>query len=133
MSENIKVPDDMLMAALDAAGQTVKGCPWQEIATKAVEAAIRWLSENPIVPTEEQAQKVWDYSPRGAFFRQNFLTEWQRQMFNAPDPEVPEIPPEVRQQAIAYWESLHPNSAFVPIREIGGLLGIAYQCGKESK
>ena len=58
-----------------------------------LEAALLWLSENPIVPTNEQTQGVCDsifvgsenlLDPRDA------MVEWQRRMFLAPEPEVPE-------------------------------------------
>ncbi len=54
-----------------------------------LEAALRWLSENPIVPTDAQTKKI-----REAFFAQNdvnelikfTLIEWQKHMFIAPEP-----------------------------------------------
>ena len=59
----------------------------------------RAISENPVVPTDEQLQvfrKQWDsenwnrsQENRGDFFRWCLL-EWQRRMFLAPEPEVPE-------------------------------------------
>jgi hypothetical protein len=41
MSDKYVVPEAGLKAAIDAAGQTVKGCPWQEIVSTALEAFIR--------------------------------------------------------------------------------------------
>ena len=85
------VPEGMLKAALDSARQTVQGCPWQELATKAVEAALLWQSENPTVPTEEQMDALFS---RHSWLDKDSVRfgarEWQRQMFLAPEPEVPE-------------------------------------------
>ena len=48
----------------------------------ALEAALRWLSENPIVPTLEQAGYMYD-GAKGAHDTvvQYCMTEWQRCMF----------------------------------------------------
>ena len=54
----------------------------------ALEAALRWLSENPIVPTEEQAQYMYD-GKKGlghAGTIRYCMIEWQRRMFLAPEP-----------------------------------------------
>jgi hypothetical protein len=61
----------------------------------AIEAALRWMSQNPIVPTETQMLNMrqetgddsmtHDYNERAVFL----ATEWQRRMFLAPEPEVP--------------------------------------------
>jgi hypothetical protein len=52
----------------------------------ALEAALRWLSENPIMPTREQASYMYD-GHRGAHDEtvQFCMTEWQRRMFLAPE------------------------------------------------
>ena len=55
----------------------------------ALEAALLWLSENPIVPTEEQAQYMYD-GKNGlghAGTIRYCMIEWQRRMFLAPEPE----------------------------------------------
>lgn len=86
------VPEEGLKAALDSAGQTVSGCPWQELATKAVEAFIRWQSENPMVPSDEDLeflQRDAEGSVDLGFARRKwYITEWQRRMYLAPEPEV---------------------------------------------
>jgi hypothetical protein len=51
-----------------------------------------WLSKNPILPTEEQAQYMYD-GKNGLGHSatiQYCMTEWQRLMFLAPEPKVPE-------------------------------------------
>jgi len=94
MSE-IKVPDGMLKAAM-ASRMSIKGqiAPWSEgMCLQVLEAALRWLSENPIVPTYNQLNSFASErtSPDAI---QWFCAEWQRRMFLAPD--HPEIPEEVK-------------------------------------
>jgi len=61
-----------------------------------LEAALRWLSENPVVPTPEQTKKLLATVQFGAgreidpHLIENLLLAWQRRMFLAPEPEVPE-------------------------------------------
>lgn len=58
------------------------------------EAALRWISENPIVPTKEQVEAIWNSLPdaRGAYPYWDktcrVFGEWQRRMFLDPEPEV---------------------------------------------
>lgn len=81
MSE-IKVPEAMLDAACN--NGYAKGWERREIAG-ILEAALRWWSENPIVPTKEQA----NFIPKdvGAFTTfQGWVIEFQRRMFLAPEP-----------------------------------------------
>jgi hypothetical protein len=60
-----------------------------------LEAALRWLSENPIVPTEERAQEMWSAKQQyeGHFASWEFVRwgacEWQRRMFLALDEDEP--------------------------------------------
>ena len=99
MSDKYVVPEEGMKAAIDAAGQTVKGCPWQEIVSTALEAFIRWQSENPPAPTDEQIREAAKKAdPRGdwkvatSFLTdyRNFLMLWERIMYLAPEPTVPE-------------------------------------------
>ena len=99
MSDKYVVPEEGMKAAIDAAGQTVKGCPWQEIVSTALEAFIRWQSETPPVPTDEQIREAAKKAdPRGdwkvatSFLTdyRNFLMLWERIMYLAPEPTVPE-------------------------------------------
>ena len=95
MSDKIVVPENIKQAALDAAGQTLLGTPWQEIALASVEAAMRCLSENPIVPTEEQKFELLSWARKTQTGDQwvtaandpgGIAVEWQRHMFLAPEP-----------------------------------------------
>ena len=88
MSEKkIVVPEGMLEAGRSAYSAYVTA---GEGARRILEAALRWLSENPIVPTEEQISSMIGNAP---FHRLSVLdgaVEWQRRMFVASEPEVPE-------------------------------------------
>jgi len=78
------VPKGMMEAA-SAAFRPIGGG-----AKEAVEAALRWLSENPIVPTDEQIHEMYpSASEAGISFTlvARFIAEWQRRMFIAPEPE----------------------------------------------
>ena len=95
MSEKkIVVPDGMLSAVahalFDKHGTVGQFHPY--IPT-AIETALRWLSENPIVPTRIDVEEF--LSPEmmcmGHFdFAIESAVRWQRRMLIAPEPEVPE-------------------------------------------
>lgn len=61
-----------------------------------LEAALRWLAENPIVPTVQQQDAMvkrkdsYAQAERNAYF---YSVEWQRRMFLSPEPD--EIPKEL--------------------------------------
>lgn len=94
LERKIVVPLGMLEAASGALAEArAKGL---ELTTVALEAALKWLGENPICPTQEQKDHLlkhfspigverWD---KGMWF--NFIAdcavEWQRMMFLAPNP-----------------------------------------------
>ncbi len=105
MSNKIVVPEGMLKA-VDAAWINAHGGPHPQASPKVakdiedgirfdLEAALRWLSENPIVPTMQELVSMQE-----AYCRQQMsgehnsmvfvAVEWQRRMFLAPEPEVPE-------------------------------------------
>jgi hypothetical protein len=81
MSEKRYVVPDGMRAAYKEAGGFLAG----------LEAAMRWLAENPIVPTEEQI--LLDAVPSLGSARrdiQHHIAAWQRRMFLSPEPEIPE-------------------------------------------
>ena len=98
MSERkIVVPGDMLAAAYSA--NEVK----LETVQQVLEAALLWLSENPIMPTPEECRDMiyrfglqgerspHDDRPRiSPTQAHNLIVNWQRRMFLAPQPEIPE-------------------------------------------
>lgn len=78
------------------------------IATRILEAALRALAENPIVPTEEQMQEIVRSMPvglgsvRATEFR---YAEWQRIMFLEPAEKVSEEELKGMERAAALFES----------------------------
>ena len=87
MSEKkIAAPEGMLEAAATEARNLGSG--WVQI----LEAALRWLSENPIEPTPQWIHEVWrqERNPQAGTFALRVIREWQRRMFLAPESEVPE-------------------------------------------
>ena len=99
----IKVPEGMLKAAESAAHKCAVegGCGVYPV-NACVEAVLRWLSEYPIVPTEDQCKDLLDeaYGHIGGSRDQlKFeIAQFQRKfMFHAPEPEIPEeIPEEIQ-------------------------------------
>jgi len=88
----INVPEGMLEAAHVCCDEQVISrsvCPF------ILEAALRWLAENPIVPTAWQYHNEMDFDsdpedigdPRYKTACA-LIAEWQRRMFLAPEPEV---------------------------------------------
>lgn len=84
--KKIVVPEGMFDAAMEA----VQAIPMRgnvgsiDRVNGALKAALRWLSENPIVPTKEQ----WDELRRTCWVPDELqAVEWQRRMFLAPQPE----------------------------------------------
>lgn len=86
--KKIVVPEGMYEAALKHQDSGIQ-------CSAALEAALRWLSDNPIVPTREQAQEI-HLATYSSFHSEDITTEikinmaveWQRRMFLAPEPEV---------------------------------------------
>jgi hypothetical protein len=103
MSKKIAVPEGMLETAYDA--QFGKDGPTETsrfINTPSMkiclEAALRWLSENPIVPTVEQLYSTIGVLPVAMCYivwterDRAMIAEWQRRCFLAPDePQYCEI------------------------------------------
>jgi hypothetical protein len=86
----IIVPEGMFTAFIGA--ENHDGPKWDDrVLYKMLKAALLWLSENPIVPTLEQAEYMYD-GAKGSHSAsiQYCMTEWQRRMFLAPEPWHPE-------------------------------------------
>jgi hypothetical protein len=93
MSDRIKVPEGMLKAATDAVLRNPTANRETQIGPIVARAVCAHLSENPIVPTMEQAKGIagtgglssdYDYDPSSIRWG---AAEWQRRMFLAPEPE----------------------------------------------
>ena len=101
MNEKIKVPEGMLVAAHNAPGLEREGNRYYYI-TCGLKAALHWLSEHPIVPTEAQVMEILqERVASGHITGEEYcaippatvrfcIAEWERHMFDAPEPEVPE-------------------------------------------
>lgn len=94
------VPEGMLKAA----EKRLKTCyGLADFAQMILEIAIRWLAENPIVPTLEQVEKissvVMKSDRRGTA---DYYVEFQRIMFLAPEPDPDEPIKDLLGKAMAY-------------------------------
>ena len=96
--KKIVVPKEMMKAVETVVeGELSCGGNGKTVAIVSTKTALRWLSENPIVPTVEQL-RVLRYATADADWQTDFsqrcinlMEEWQRQMFDAPEPEVSPI------------------------------------------
>lgn len=97
--KKIKVPEGMLEAAMRASMEAGLGIgPSTELVIP-IEAALLWLTEHPIVPADEQLDSLlYDFGlqdhenakPYSKAQARCLVVGWQRRMFLAPEPEVPE-------------------------------------------
>ena len=129
----VVVPDGMLKAAVPCY------LPDRQLVHSILEAALLWLSENPIVPTSEQLHSiigklpmamcdiVWTERDRA------LIAEWQRRMFLAPEPEVPE---EIK-DLLSNPEQFDPHPFFggkIGLHEVVEAIAVeAFRRGKASR
>jgi hypothetical protein len=121
MKKKIVVPEGMLKAA--SIRSDVKGLLAIDRLELILEAALRWLAENPVVPTKEQAKDVAqsllpDFEDRDNVERAILvLVEWQRRMFLEPGPEVS---PFVKQVIQSFrGRTVAPHEADEIVKELG--------------
>lgn len=113
-----KIPDGMVKEALNeffkAASLNGLSAPLTDgqRLLYALEAALRWMAENPIVPTDEQALALYHFAYKypgknyGKYpstyegYAQCITEEWQRRMFLESEPEVPEEIKEVADEML---------------------------------
>lgn len=101
MPPRIKVPGGMLKAA-SLAIDSEFGAPASALVVNrmrvALESALGWVSENPIVPTNEQIRDIFATRHYGVSCddQRAYYAEWQRRMFLSSEPEMPEISDKVR-------------------------------------
>ena len=94
------VPEGMLQAATQAYNSKTAELGYKYyvdryVVEEIVRAAVRWLAENPIVPTNEQVEAIHveQYDSTEDFLtvsKKNMAVEWQRQMFLSPKSRIPE-------------------------------------------
>ena len=141
MSKKIVVPEGMLKAAIGQAlesGKVMKRRLWTEFfgshdatcvqfTREMLEAALEWLAEHPIVPTDEQFQKMcgfYDWIMRRDYEKmRDLIRKWTGMMFVAPEPEVME----------AVKDLLVKNPDHPDREEIDKRILEAYRRGKEGK
>jgi hypothetical protein len=115
MSNKIVVPEEMLKAVADGIGVGVEPC------RRILEAALRWLLENPIVPSNEQRYELTvnarnlDVPSTQRF--QNMIAEWQSRMFLAPEQEI--SPAAKRAIECFHGCTLTPEDADAVVKELG--------------
>lgn len=83
----IAIPEGMLKAAMDAGDpSSLLIIPHRRM----LEAAVRWLSENPIVPTDDQMLKLYEDMSviNDGHFTFRTVVEWQRRMFVVQESEI---------------------------------------------
>jgi hypothetical protein len=123
------VPEEGSKAAVVAVGLESYCRADQDEVKKVLEAFIRGQSENPRVPTDKQVRDLINEEPRGiGFTLAEFAIEWQRQMYLAPEPEVPE---EISDLLYRHPKGFSDN--FIGMDQADENTREAYRRGKESK
>ena len=88
------VPEGMLKAAIDAryTGKPIPDLIHVDQVRVILEAAVRWQSENPRVPTFAQCRDMWAEASMQEDGTETsaVIAKWIRRMYLAPEPEVPE-------------------------------------------
>lgn len=126
MNGKIVVPHGMEMAAWDAMDVHAKfhspavGCQPGSMCSLDVglEAALRWLSDNPLRPTGRNIQEISDNLTRQGegHSTEDYIAEWQRIMFFAPEPGVPsDIQNAIRGKTLTR-------------KQADAIVGLVYQC-----
>lgn len=110
MSEKrVVVPEGMLDEYMGAVGITHKH-ESRPACRKRLESVLQWLSENPIVPTEQQSLDMATGGKFDSFDNWELVRwsvcEWQRRMFLAPEPEISEEQLQGMEQAANLFEGL---------------------------
>lgn len=128
--KKIVVPEEMLDAVNGAS--VVAQNLHDESLFEMLEAALRWLSDNPIVPTVEQSSDMMEKFPVNT--TRNVCVEWQRRMFLASKPDFPE---EMHNLLWSERETGNPPSATsvsVHARQVHNRQIVeAYRLGQQSK
>lgn len=105
----IVVPEGMLKAAQDWSKDNQFFGTVQ--ISGIVEAALRWLNQNPIRPTSEQAMKLYEDCPPRHGLTDWGAIEWQRRMFLAEEP--PEQEARITDDELAGFLATYENSVRV--------------------
>ena len=122
------VPQGML----DAAYQYCPASFAMPAVRSMLESSLRWLSENPVVPTVEESKELWRTSGAAVELTESkrasiYATEWQRRMFLVEEDRVPE---EIKDMLLGISEELNPT---VTGNEHNAAVIEAYRRGQKSK
>lgn len=115
MSEKIVVPKGMRKAAVMAlckmwgydatinAAAAMSGNDY--ILDTSLEAALQWLADNPIMPTDEEAFEVAKAADSASTpkFVQTLVAAWQARMFLTTTPTEEEISDDLLRETFAVW------------------------------
>ena len=104
------VPAGMLRVAMEHINMAMPESVSQSYHVKqGLEAAVRWLAENPVLPTVDQVRSISAESIGVGYARDvQVCAEWQRRMFLAPAPEIPEEIKDLDKKTISSWPSRLP-------------------------
>jgi hypothetical protein len=126
--KKVIVPEGMLESAKET---FIAGCV--PSLPRALEAALRWLGENPIVPTDAQRAelgRICPYEDSGNGNVHSFIAvEWQRRMFLAPEPEIPK---EIEDFMFYIGSGLHSDTQ-KGVDEVNQRILEAYRRGQQSR
>lgn len=92
MEKKIIVPTEMVNATSDvtvAWGDHQRMTLGYDQRERIIAAALRWLSDHPMVPTEQQVVDLIDTFDGKGSLEVHRIVEWQRKMFLAPDEDEP--------------------------------------------
>lgn len=123
------VPEGMVQAGatgwLAARGEDGKLNP-MDVSRSVLIEALRWWSENPMVPTDQQLQEMRQAIPRNGLTYDSWVAvEWQRRCFLAPEPEVTEAVKDLLLEKSAWISDILVNTVNRDLLE-------AYRRGQKS-
>ena len=116
------VPEGMLKSARDRSDQSNRGYVMRGI-EEILEVALRWLAENPIVPSAEETQQMFEHC-HGDW---NLMwAEWSSRMFLAPEPEDGEA---VKERKIVSERIAQNREGLVDLNELKFLAAASILAG----
>jgi len=95
------------------------------VAVAVCEEFARALIESPITPTRSQLDAMYDSMKTVGDAAEYMAVEWQRRMFLAPEPEIPEDVKDLLRGTL-------PNGGYCVSEEVGKLVIEAYRRGQKA-
>ncbi len=126
MEKKIAIPEGMLQAGRAAYSAYVTA---EDGARRILEAALGWLAENPIAPTNIDVANICKDAPHKGYRMSYewFAAEWQRRMFLAPE----EAPKEVKDLMFYIGSGLHSDCES-GVDRVNKVILEAYRRGKKA-